>query len=285
MISLLSKSVLILLLLLVSARVAAAQHTNACAPGHAKVIQVMEDGNWETAEGRSIRTGQCISVPASVEAGAPGSITIFFGGSDPMPKTFTCENEAGCRVPLAPPPKANADARWRVRAQKIEASLMKPRLSLSPEKGAMTYVRGGSGRLSDGVVPLTGTQMDLSPAFQNMPEGEYWLRLVPLSVPAKPLGPFHIIWSANHAAIVSNPEFSPGLYDLVLLEETGEEEGSRAWILAAEPPAYASSSADFADAVKVSAQWSTDASPSALRTILRAYLESLGPQAAGQSAP
>ncbi len=162
---------------------------------------------------------------------------------------------------------------------------MKPRLSLSPEKSAMTYVRGGSGRLSDGVVPLNGTQMDLAPAFQKMPEGEYWLRLIPLSVPAKPLGPFHIVWSASHSAILSNPEFRPGLYDLVLLEETGEEEGSQAWIMAAEPPTYGAASADFDDAVKVSAQWSRDASPSALRTILRAYLESLGPQAASRTAP
>ena len=71
----------------------------------------------------------------------------------------------------------------------------------------------------------------------------------------------------------------------MLLEETGEEEGSQAWILAAEPPAYGPASADFGDAVKVSEQWSRDASPSALRTILRAYLESLEPQASGRSAP
>ena len=283
----LRKSILLLVSVLASAGFASAQQTSgACSAGQVKVIQVVEDGNWETAEGRSIRSGQCIKVPASVEAGAHGSITIFFGGNDPMPKTFPCENEAGCRVPISAPPKSNTDARWRLRAQKIEASLMKPRLSLSPEKSAMTYVRGGSGRLSDGVVPLNGAQMDLAPAFQKMPEGEYWLRLVPLSVPATPLGPFHIVWSANHPAIVSNPEFRPGLYDLVLLEETGEEEGSQAWIMAAEPPAYGAASADFDDAVKVSAEWSRDTSPSALRTILRAYLESLAtPQAADHSAP
>lgn len=274
----LCKSILILILMLVPVRFAAAQQTNACPPGKAKVVQAMEDGSWETAEGRTIRAGQCISVPASVEAGAPGSITIFFGGNDPMPKTYSCENEAGCRVPIALPPKTNVDPSWKIRAHKIEAALNGPRLSLSPEKSTMTYVRGGSGRLSDGVVPLNGTQMDLAPAFQKMPEGEYWLRLVPLSVPAKPLGPFHIVWNAGHSAVVSNPEFGPGLYDLVLLEETGEEEGSQAWILAAEPSAYASESADFADAVKVSARWSRDDSPSALRAILRAYLESLGPQ-------
>jgi hypothetical protein len=281
----LCKLILLVVSVLASAGFASAQQPGACAAGQAKVIQAVEDGNWETAEGRSIRSGQCIKVPASVEAGAPGSITIFFGGNDPMPKTFPCENESGCRVPISAPPKPNADAHWRLRAQKIEASLMKPRLSLSPEKSAMTYVRGGSGRLSDGVVPLNGTQMDLAPAFQKMPEGEYWLRLVPLSVPANPLGPFHIVWRANQPAIVSNPEFRPGLYDLVLLEETGEEEGSQAWIMAAEPPAYGAASADFDDAVKVSQQWSRDTSPAALRTILRAYLESLAPQAAGRSAP
>jgi hypothetical protein len=285
MISPLGKSLVLVLAVLASAGFASAQQSSACAVGQAKVIEAAEDGNWETAEGRSIHSGQCIKVPASVEAGAPGSITIFFGGHDPMPETYSCKNEAGCRVPISAPPKSNSDPRWKARAQKIEASLMKPRLSLSPEKSAMTYVRGGSGRLSDGVVPLNGAQMDLAPAFQKMPDGEYWLRLVPLSVPAKPLGPFHIVWSANHPAIVSNPEFRPGLYDLVLLEETGEEEGSQAWIMAAEPQDYGAASADFEDAVKLSEQWSRDTSPSALRTILRAYLESLRPRAADRSEP
>jgi len=281
----LCKLMLLIALMLVPARLAAAQQASACAAGQAKVVQVVEEGSWETAEGRTIRTGQCISVPASVEAGAHGSITIFFGGDEPLPKTYLCENEAGCRVPISAPPKAKHDPAWKVRAEKIEAALMKPRLSLSPEKGAMTYVRGANGRLSDGVVPLTGSQMDLAPAFQKMPEGEYWLQLVPLTVPAKPLGPFHIVWNSSHSAVVSNPEFRPGLYDLVLLEETGEEQGSQAWILAAEPATYASASADFEDAVKVSEQWSSDASPGALRAILRAYLESLGPAGSGRAAP
>jgi hypothetical protein len=278
------KLMLIFIFMLVPARLGA-QQTSACAPGQAKVVQVVEDGSWETAEGRTIRTGQCISIPASVEAGATGSITFFFGGSDPMPKTYSCENEAGCRVPVSAPPKVKVDPVWKARAEKIAESLKKPRLSLSPEKSTMSYVRGGSGRLSDGVVPLTGSRLDLAPAFQKMPEGEYWLQFVPLTVPAKPLGPFHIVWNENHSAVVSNPEFRPGLYDLVLLEETGEAEGSQAWILAAEAPAYASESADFEDALKVSAQWSRDASPGALRVILRAYLESLGPAASGHSVP
>ncbi len=276
----LCKSMLLLISMLVPVSLAAAQQSNACPPGKAKVIEAVEDGSWETAEGRTIRAGQCISIPASVEAGAPGSsLTVFFGGSDPMPKTYSCDNEAGCRVPISAPPKTKLDPVWKIRAEKIESAMMKPRLSLSPEKGAMSYVRGGNSRLSDGVVPLTGMQMDLAPVFQKMPAGEYWLQLVPLSVPAKPLGPFHILWNSSHSAVVSNPEFRPGLYDLALLEETGEAEGSQAWILAAEAPAYASASADFEDAVKVSEQWSRDASPAAVRTILRAYLESLGPQA------
>jgi hypothetical protein len=285
MISPLSKFMLVSIVMLIPAHLAAAQHPNACAPGQAKVIEVVEDGSWETAEGRTIRTGQCISVPASVEAGAQGSITVFFGGDELLPKTYKCENEAGCRVPISAPAKAKHDSAWKVRAEKIEAALMKPRLSLLPEKGAMTFVRGGIGRLSDGVVPLAGAQMDLAPAFQKMPEGEYWLQLVPLSVPSKPLGPFHIVWNSSRSAVISNPEFRPGLYDLVLLEETGEAEGSQAWILAAEPGGYASASADFADAVKVSEQWSRDASPSALHAILRAYLESLGPAGSGHAAP
>jgi hypothetical protein len=275
----LSKSMLPLILMLAPASLAAAQQSNACPPGKAKVIEAVEDGSWETAEGHTIRAGQCISIPASVEAGAPGSsLTVFFGGSDPLPKTYKCENEAGCRVPVSAPPKTNADPAWKIRAQKIEAALQAPRLSLSPNKSTMTYVRGGEGRLSDGVVPLNGTRLELAPAFQKMPEGEYWLQLVPLTVGAKRIGPFHIIWNANHSAVVSNPAFTPGLYDLVLLEETGEAEGSQAWILAAEPPAYAPESADFEDAMKVSERWSRDASPSAVRAILRAYLESLGPQ-------
>jgi hypothetical protein len=278
------KLMLIFIFTLVPAQIAAAQQTSACAPAQAKVVQVVEDGSWETAQGRTIHAGQCISIPATLEAGATGSITLFFGGNDPMPKTYSCENEAGCRVPVSAPPKAKVDPVWKARAEKIAESLKKPRLSLSPEKSTMSYVRGGSGRLSDGVVPLSGTQLELAPAFQKMPQGEYWLQLVPLTVPAKPLGPFHITWSESHSAVVSNPEFRPGLYDLVLLEETGEAEGSQAWILAAESPAYASESADFEDAEKVSEQWSRGASASALRVILRAYLESLGPAGPGHSA-
>jgi hypothetical protein len=281
----LSKLKLVFILMLVPARLVAAQQANACATGQAKVIQVAQEGSWETAEGRTIRAGQCIAVPATVEAGESGSITVFFGGDEPTPKTYWCENEAGCRVPIAAPPKTKHDPAWKVRAEKIQAALMKPRLSLSPEKGAMTYVRGIDGQLSDGVVPLSDNKLELAPAFQKMPEGEYWLQFVPLSVPAKPLGPFHIVWDSRHSAAVSNPEFRPGLYDLVLLEKSGEAEGSQAWILAAEPPVYASASADFEDAVKVSEQWPSDIPQSALRTILRAYLESLGPAGAVGSAP
>jgi len=283
--SLLRKWMLLFILLLVPVRLAAGQQDSACPAGQAKVAQVVEDGSWETAEGRAIHAGQCISVPASVEAGAPGSITVFFGGSDPTPKTFSCANEAGCRVPISPPPRTNVSGGVKTGAEKIWASMKTPRLSLLPDRSTMAYVRGGAGRLSDGVVLLTGTQLELAPAFQKMAEGEYWLQLVPLTVPAKPIGPFHIIWNASHSALVSNPELRPGLYDLVLLEETGELEGSEAWILAAEPPLYGSASADFEGAVKVSGQWSSDTAPSALRAILRAYLESLGPQESGRTAP
>jgi hypothetical protein len=279
------KWMLLVILLLVPLRPAAAQRDAACPRGQAKVTQVVEDGTWETADGRTIRSNQCIAVPASIEAGGSGSITIAFGGTDPPSKTYSCENDTGCRVPISAPPKMIPDSGGEAVALKIWASMKQPRLSLSAEKSTMAYVRGGAGRLSDGVVPLTGAQLDLAPAFQNMPEGEYWLQLVPLSVPGKPLGPFHITWNASHSAAVSNSELRPGLYDLVLLEETGEAEGSEAWILAAEPPIYASASADFEAAVKVSARWSRDTAPSALRAILRAYLESLGPQQSGRTAP
>jgi hypothetical protein len=279
------KWMLLLILLFVPVRLAAGQQGNACPTGQAKVAQVVEDGSWETAEGRTIHAGECISIPVSVEAGAPGSITIFFGGSDPMPKTYSCENEAGCRVLISPPPRTKVSGGTKAGAEKIWAAMKTPRLSLLPDRSTMAYVRGGVGRLSDGVVLLTGTQLELAPAFQTMPEGDYWLRLVPLTVPAKPIGPFHITWNASHSAVVSNPELRPGLYDLVLLEETGEEEGSQAWILAAEPPIYASASADFEAAVKVSAQWSSDTAAGALRAILRAYLESLGPRESGRTAP
>ena len=269
---------------LAAGQAAGTKPSSSCSSGQAAVVQVLEEDTWETSDGKTIRKGQCIAVDASVETGSTGSLTVFFGGKNPLPKTFSCENATGCRVQVSAPEEQLVDSAARRVAEKLWSTLSKPHLSRTPDRHTETYSRGVEGRLMDSVVRLTGAQLDLAPALRKLATGNYFVSLDSLSASRKSVGPLRVAWNGSAPALVSTPQFAPGLYDLQLLEENGDPAGSEAWIFATPPADYASASADFEAAVDLSATWAASASPSAIRTILRIYLESLASSESGSSA-
>jgi hypothetical protein len=155
------------------------------------------------------------------------------------------------------------------------------RLHENPEKYIMAASRGLEPDLSEAVVPLNGSQIDVSAAFKDMPDGEYWVTLAPVGG-AVPAGhSVRLSYKQAMPAMIIATGISPRLYNLILVDQTDSPAGSEAWILVRSQQNYNSASTDFGELVAQSAKWPEQMDPSASRAILRAYLEQLADAPAG----
>jgi hypothetical protein len=118
--------------------------------------------------------------------------------------------------------------------------------------------------------------VDVSPAFHDMDAGEYWVKAEPLEAPAKPVsGVFELRFVKNSPAKILVPAIQPGLYRLRLVDKAGADAGSDCWMLVNNSETYSSTAQAFRRAVQDSSSWPDAMDPSAVRALLRAYLESL----------
>ncbi len=137
--------------------------------------------------------------------------------------------------------------------------------------------RGIEPGLVDTVVLLEDRQLDLAPAFREMSDGQYWVKLSLINGNgAGPVGgPLAVQYTSHHPASASAPTTQPGLYRLSLVDKNGASAGSDCWILVTSRETYSAKSQAFEGATQKSSKWPQDMDPSAVRALLRAYLESL----------
>lgn len=147
-------------------------------------------------------------------------------------------------------------------------------LQQDPDKYMIAASRGLEADLDDAVVPLVGSQLDLSPVFKDMDDGEYWMVLAPVAG-GKSSRPLRLRYQRGMPAFVPAAGISPTLYNVISVDQGGSPLGNEAWALIRSPDTYAAASSDFAQLVAASEKWPAEMDPSATRAILRAYLDRL----------
>lgn len=133
--------------------------------------------------------------------------------------------------------------------------------------------------LREAVVALDRGAVDLGPVFETAREGRYHLRLSPVRPDAtrKKFAPFVFDWRRGASSKVAVAGLTPGLYRVLLLDESKDDEptGADAWILVGDVGQFPKASAKFQQAVEWSRGWHEGDARRAERTFLRAYLDSL----------
>jgi hypothetical protein len=246
-----------------------------------RVVVVSVSGDWKHDEAR-VTFGQALPAAGCLFA-SDGSVVLQPDKEAAPAQPFVCEKPrrdascAGhpadrCAVPLDP-------AKWKSNGSGLGNLWVAVRKLFTgdPEKYMVAASRGLEPGLVDTVVLLEDRKMDLAPAFSEMSGGQYRVSLTPLngSVSRAASGPFEVQYSTHHPATVAAPAIQPGLYRLVLTDKAGASAGSDSWILVSTPRNFSSASPAFRAAVKKSSNWPPDMDPSAVRALLRAYLESL----------
>jgi hypothetical protein len=235
-------------------------------------------GDWKY-NGTSVFFGEALPEGAACLFGSDGSV-VLQSESKHVTRPFVCEErsrDSGCRdhdsyrcaVILDP-------KQWKTTEDKFGSlwASVKQLLTGNPEKYMVAASRGLEPGLDDAVVSWQGPNLDLAPAFRDMSEGQYWIKLDSVEMPAaKKIFELHFV--PHSRAIVTVSAVHPGLYRLLLVDQSGGPGGSDSWILVTAPENYSTISQAFQRALDSSANWPQDMDPSAVRALLRAYLESL----------
>lgn len=228
------------------------------------VIGLTVTGKWRVGD-RELTLKDRVSKAAlrTRHEGEPGTLTVWFEGEPPH--VYSCEGES-CNLDVS-----------NCAAQKAGGRNIWDWIVGEPERYFTAASRGLEGDLKEAVVRLTGPQADVAPAMAELSAATYWVRFEPLAGDAPKTAASQVQW-AGKSALTSTSGLKPGLYRLVLLDETGEPTGSEAWILLCAPPDYSTASAAFAKAVHTVAGWPSEVDPAAVRAFLRASLEELSKQ-------
>ena len=92
------------------------------------------------------------------------------------------------------------------------------------------------------------------------------------------LGPITFEWNDSKPAVLTVPGITPGLYELTLLEQAGEDyraTNTPCWILITTRPNYANVSREFLKMTALTEKWNNAVSPETKESFLRASLDYL----------
>jgi hypothetical protein len=154
---------------------------------------------------------------------------------------------------------------------------------LDREHGRPEFYRSRGSELSEAVVRLVDSGLDLSPVFVKMKKGRYVLRL--LAIPPDPdrskaannFGPVVYLWDPDRP-ILPVTQLGPGLYEMALLEASGgeyESTGIATCALVANASEYQGKAGSFDHALAVTRKWGAEARPETKHAFLCAYLHHL----------
>ena len=144
-----------------------------------------------------------------------------------------------------------------------------------------TLVRGINSQLQDQVLKYTDGRIDLSSSFQKMDAGNYLLKIKPVhsdSEPSPKLGHITFSWDPNKKSPLRVAGISPGLYKIILLEESGKDHdptGEEALVYIVHENKFQQASSEFQEAESVVEQLSNRMTVDAKRSFLWAALQSI----------
>jgi hypothetical protein len=218
-----------------------------------------------------VERGQGIPQGSTVRPEPPGSgwVVIHLNNDD----VIRCEagNLGRCRRPLVSGKSSSSGRFWAA-----IVNIVLGRGVIFEE----TLVRAPKGKgPQEAVMRLDGGQVDLSPAFQQAPPGRYHLLFthVERDAPRESFAPVTLNWKPGIPSKVSVRGLSPGLYRLLLLDETKGDEpsGVEAWVLISDAERFPESATAFREAVTWSEKWNARGSRDAQSIFQRAYLNYL----------
>lgn len=218
------------------------------------------------------------------------SIVLAQKTSIDQPVPFPCNKEGReTRIAKCPPPSGYPDCscavcldwkQWPATRSLKQAvkDVLAPLFAKEPDKYMVAVSRGVEEELVDSVAPIQGDVVDLSAAFHDMDSGQYWLSVTPIDrASSTRSAPIRLEYKHGLPATVTLASIQPGLYKILIVDQSGEPAGSDCWILATTAEAYPSISRQFDTAREQASKWPGGVDPSNARALLRAYLESLRP--------
>ena len=149
-------------------------------------------------------------------------------------------------------------------------------VSEAPHRKRLHQIR--SGELSEAVVTLTNSKIDLSTVLKT--QDEHYLRWRVVSAKEDREADWTKPIKLDKTALVSG--FQPGLYEISLVRSNGGnfEPVAAAWILVATPAAYERLQASFHEVQELTKQWGDNVRPETKRLFLQATLDTLARKAA-----
>jgi hypothetical protein len=137
----------------------------------------------------------------------------------------------------------------------------------------------GEDNPQDAVVDFDGGQVDVGPIFRGMLPGRYHLRFIPVKPDGlrSNINPVTLNWEQSAHDKISVPGLTPGLYRLLLLDQSKDDEpsGLEAWVLVSDAEQFQKTSARYRQAQNWSQKWSKGAARDAGHAFLRVYLDYL----------
>jgi hypothetical protein len=239
------------------------------------------EGRWQLGVNPAQELSRGSQVPAGgvirIESPTPYDYIVISNFSGDIIARRQCSNPGDCNRPLRLPRPVESH-------NSIFGAIIGSVMSLfggEPDRYSVHGQRGDE--LSEGVVLIKDGQVALDPVFAGRGSERFYLRLRAVAPRGRPLtepwiGPITFNWEPGKSSTASFEGIKPGLYELALLERSGNEyipTGSTAWILASRPKQYRRLSLSFQKAVSLTQKWGKAITPEAARSFLRADLDYL----------
>ena len=242
-------------------------------------------GEWTPQDKGPLNLGDPISVGVKIAHKAPATLTVWFEGHSPTSYSCPPSQEQSCPGMIKPPVETNKSTSPLKRVMDETFALLASSLrSMRPKEPSRYFTaasRGLEGELKEAVLLLQGSQVDIAPAFADLSAGSYWVRFDSPGDGRRKTAATQVQWQPGKPALVSAAGLKLGLYQLSLLEQSGEPASSEAWILLSGTQEYSATAARFQEVASTVATWPAGADPSAIRAVLRACLDALSKHSEG----
>lgn len=255
-------------------------------PAFAQKIVLSIDGNWWDSNGQALGfasrvNGPCVFGDAGslqlADAGTKAADTLAYEKTNPF-----CPSSCPAR-PVSIPPRAHChDAALTSPSPVAEASLFGglnlerifELLIRRPQMYIVAAARGLEDEPLEAVLPIDGSEIDMSAALQSLPAATYQWTLETLDGRSGGLSG-KVSLQPSKPSKVKVPGAAPGLYRLTTAVEGGDSEGSQAWVLLSPRAQYPPDAKAFHQAAELTRSWGDRVDPGGKRALLRAMLRSL----------
>lgn len=255
-------------------------------PAFSQKIVLSIDGNWWDSNGQTLGfasriDGACVFGDAGflqvADATKKTADTFAYDKMNP-----SCPSSCPVR-PISIPPRTHCrDASVTTAVPVAEASVWSglnlgklfELLFRRPQMYIVAAARGLEDDPLEAVLPIDSSEIDMSAALEPLPAATYRWTLEPVDGGSRGVSG-KVSWQPSKPSKVKAPGVAPGVYRLTTAVESGESEGSQAWVLLSSSAQYLADSKAFRQAVELTRSWGDRVDESGKRALLRATLQSL----------